>query len=107
MKLTVLALVFPVVVSCFGETGTPEPRSGDSSASTAEHAASAAPEVPKFKLQPGKIEIGGLLGGNLYSATPQPNPSLGGEFILGLPHGFGVFAGGILEPHFQSPCPGC
>lgn len=48
-------------------------------------------ERPGYPLPPGKTEIGGFFGGNVFTGTIQPNPSLGGELVLGLPHGFGVF----------------
>lgn len=47
-------------------------------------------EWPEYTLPPGKIEIGGIVGANVLNLVPQANPSVGGEVVVGLSHGFGL-----------------
>jgi len=62
--------------------------------------------APKYLLPPKKIEAGAFFGGNGFSATGQSNPSLGGEVVLGLDHGFGLFGEGAWNRILGLKAPG-
>ncbi len=62
--------------------------------------------APKYLLPPKKIEAGAFFGGNGFSATSQANPSLGGEAVLGLDHGFGLFGEGAWNRILGLKAPG-
>jgi hypothetical protein len=62
--------------------------------------------APKYLLPPKKIEIGAFFGGNVFSATSQANPSLGGEVVLGLGHGFGLLGEGTWNRILGLKAPG-
>ncbi|MCP5110023.1 MAG: porin family protein [bacterium] len=51
-------------------------------------------EKAQYLLPAGGIETGGFFGANAFTGTVQPNPSVGGRFAYGLPHGFALVGEG-------------
>lgn len=105
MKPTVLSLVILVTVPCAGQSAPSPPGMGIPSTGGTEATSQHVPEVPSYRLPSGRAEISGLFGGNVYSGALQANPSLGGKFVFGLAHGFGVFAEGSWNRVFGFTAP--
>jgi len=116
MKLLTILLAVPIL-TCAQDGFQSPAGQGAAEAARSQGVAVASPGVPqepahppsgapKYVLPPRKIEAGALFGGNGFSATSQANLSLGGEVVLGLDHGFGLFGEGAWNRILGLKAPG-
>ncbi len=116
MKLVTVVLAVPVMACAQDGFQSPAAQGAGEAARSQSVAAvsSVAPDEsthPRFRtlkylLPPKKIEAGAFFGRNGFSATNQANPSLGGEVVLGLDHGFGLFGEGAWNRILGLKAPG-